>query len=184
MPASHAVHRPLREANCVRRHAAGPPGLSCERRPRPPRGPPRTVTRCSRGSPGTDPADRPAGGEAISAAAAVTIRWRHLARRIPSSAHHGRRPGRPRLAHSGGTACGYQRGSSRCRRPGRPLASSNMPPHRLNTSDYCWGTEVRRALDRRERREAIVIPVIVRPTDWHSAPFGGLQAARSASGQS
>jgi hypothetical protein len=43
-------------------------------------------------------------------------------------------------------------------------------------SDYCWGTEVRCALERCERREAIVIPIIVRPTDWHSAPFGGLQA--------
>lgn len=43
-------------------------------------------------------------------------------------------------------------------------------------SDYCWGTEVHRALERRERGEAIVVPIIVRPTDWHSAPFGGLQA--------
>lgn len=46
----------------------------------------------------------------------------------------------------------------------------------FTASDYCWGTEVHRALERRERKEAIVIPIIVRPTDWHSAPFGGLQA--------
>jgi hypothetical protein len=43
-------------------------------------------------------------------------------------------------------------------------------------SDYCWGTEVRRALERHARNEAVVIPVIVSPADWHSAPFGRLQA--------
>jgi hypothetical protein len=43
-------------------------------------------------------------------------------------------------------------------------------------SDYCWGTEVKRALERHARREAIVIPVILSPVDWHSAPFGKLQA--------
>ena len=43
-------------------------------------------------------------------------------------------------------------------------------------SDYCWGTEVRRALERHERTEVVVIPVIISPTDWHSAPFGKLQA--------
>jgi hypothetical protein len=44
-------------------------------------------------------------------------------------------------------------------------------------SEYCWGTEVRRAMERRERNEAIVIPVIIRPTDdWESAPFGILKA--------
>jgi TIR domain len=43
-------------------------------------------------------------------------------------------------------------------------------------SDYCWGTEVRSALEKRERNEGIAVPVIVRPTDWHSAPFGMLKA--------
>jgi hypothetical protein len=43
-------------------------------------------------------------------------------------------------------------------------------------SDYCWGTEVRRALERHARNEAVVIPVILSPVDWHSAPFGKLQA--------
>jgi TIR domain len=43
-------------------------------------------------------------------------------------------------------------------------------------SDYCWGIEVQRALARRERNVAVVVPVIVRPTDWRSAPFGDLQA--------
>ena len=43
-------------------------------------------------------------------------------------------------------------------------------------SDYCWGTEVRRALERHAHSEAIVVPVIVSPVDWHPAPFGMLQA--------
>jgi hypothetical protein len=46
-------------------------------------------------------------------------------------------------------------------------------------SDYCWGTEVRRALEKHVHKEAIVIPVILSPADWHSAPFGKLQALPS-----
>jgi TIR domain len=43
-------------------------------------------------------------------------------------------------------------------------------------SDYCWDVEVRRALDRQDRGEAQVLPVILRPCDWNGAPFGKLQA--------
>jgi hypothetical protein len=43
-------------------------------------------------------------------------------------------------------------------------------------SDYCFEIEMKRALERHEAREARVIPVILRPCDWHSAPFGRLQA--------
>jgi hypothetical protein len=44
-------------------------------------------------------------------------------------------------------------------------------------SDYCYGVELKRALKRHDAGEARVIPVIVRPCDWHSAPFGHLLAA-------
>lgn len=43
-------------------------------------------------------------------------------------------------------------------------------------SDYCYDIEVKRAMERHENREAHVIPVILRACDWHSAPFGKLQA--------
>jgi hypothetical protein len=43
-------------------------------------------------------------------------------------------------------------------------------------SDYCYDVELRHAINRHEAGEARVIPVIVRPVDWHSAPFGKLQA--------
>jgi TIR domain len=43
-------------------------------------------------------------------------------------------------------------------------------------SDFIWSNELKRALERHERGEARVIPVILRPCDWHSAPFGKLQA--------
>jgi len=43
-------------------------------------------------------------------------------------------------------------------------------------SEFIWGTEMKRALAREEAGEARVVPVIVRPCDWHSAPFGKLQA--------
>src|SRR5205807_987125 len=43
-------------------------------------------------------------------------------------------------------------------------------------SDYCYSIEMKRALERHERGEAYVIPIILRPTYWQSAPFGKLQA--------
>ena len=44
-------------------------------------------------------------------------------------------------------------------------------------SSYCWGVEVKRAMERHEARAARVIPVILRACDWHTAPFGKLKAA-------
>ena len=43
-------------------------------------------------------------------------------------------------------------------------------------SDYCYGVEMKRAMERYERGEAQVIPVILRPVYWQGAPFGKLQA--------
>ena len=43
-------------------------------------------------------------------------------------------------------------------------------------SDYCYDVEMTRAMERHERGEARVIPVILRPCDWQSAPFGDLLA--------
>ena len=43
-------------------------------------------------------------------------------------------------------------------------------------SDYCYEIELKRALERHEAGEAIVIPVILRACDWHHAPFGKLLA--------
>lgn len=44
------------------------------------------------------------------------------------------------------------------------------------TSDYCYGIEMMRAMEKHETKEARVIPIILRPTDWHTAPFGRLKA--------
>ncbi|MCP3167312.1 toll/interleukin-1 receptor domain-containing protein [Myxococcus qinghaiensis] len=44
-------------------------------------------------------------------------------------------------------------------------------------SEYCYSTEMMRALERHEARKARVIPVILRPCDWHTAPFSKLLAA-------
>lgn len=43
-------------------------------------------------------------------------------------------------------------------------------------SDYCYDVEMKRALARHDAKEAIVIPVILRPTRWQNAPFSKLQA--------
>jgi TIR domain/NACHT domain len=45
-------------------------------------------------------------------------------------------------------------------------------------SDYCYGIEVTRAMERHEAGEACVIPIILRPSDWkyESVPFNKLTA--------
>jgi hypothetical protein len=43
-------------------------------------------------------------------------------------------------------------------------------------SDYCWGKEMKRAMERHQAGTAAVVPVILRPADWHELPFGKLQA--------
>ena len=40
-------------------------------------------------------------------------------------------------------------------------------------SEYCWEKELPRALERHERGEARVVPVIVRPADWEEGKLGG-----------
>jgi hypothetical protein len=50
-----------------------------------------------------------------------------------------------------------------------------ISPHFL-ASDYCYGIEMQRAMERHEANEAHVIPVLLRPVDWQSAPIGKLQA--------
>jgi hypothetical protein len=42
-------------------------------------------------------------------------------------------------------------------------------------SGYCMGREMRRALERHQAGEMLVIPVLVRPTHWHGLPFAHLQ---------
>jgi hypothetical protein len=41
-------------------------------------------------------------------------------------------------------------------------------------SDYCYEREMKRALERHQQGDARVIPVILRPCDWHDLPFGKL----------
>ncbi len=43
-------------------------------------------------------------------------------------------------------------------------------------SDYCYDMEVKKALTMHDVGEAVVIPIILRPCDWLSAPFSKLQA--------
>ncbi|MGD9634303.1 MAG: TIR domain-containing protein [Pirellulales bacterium] len=43
-------------------------------------------------------------------------------------------------------------------------------------SDYCYGIELKRALAMHDAGEAVVVPIILRPCDWHSAPFAKLQS--------
>jgi len=43
-------------------------------------------------------------------------------------------------------------------------------------SDYCYKTEMERAMERHKSGDARVIPVILRPCDWHDLKFGKLLA--------
>ncbi|WP_151638602.1 MULTISPECIES: toll/interleukin-1 receptor domain-containing protein [Noviherbaspirillum] len=44
-------------------------------------------------------------------------------------------------------------------------------------SSYCYGQEMKRAMERHHEGTARVIPVILRTCDWHPAPFGKLLGA-------
>lgn len=46
-------------------------------------------------------------------------------------------------------------------------------------SDYCYGKEVKKAIERHDQGEAIVIPVILRPASWENTLLGKLQALPS-----
>jgi hypothetical protein len=50
-----------------------------------------------------------------------------------------------------------------------------VSPHFI-ASDYCYNIEMQRAMERHDAGTARVIPVILEPCDWHSAPFGRLRA--------
>jgi hypothetical protein len=43
-------------------------------------------------------------------------------------------------------------------------------------SNYCFCTELERAVDRHQAGHARVVPIIVKPCDWTTAPFGKLKA--------
>jgi TIR domain len=43
-------------------------------------------------------------------------------------------------------------------------------------SEYCYGVEMKLAIERHERGEAIVIPIILKPAFWQETPFYKLQA--------
>ena len=43
-------------------------------------------------------------------------------------------------------------------------------------SDFCYNTEMKRAMERQAKGDARVIPVIVKDCNWPNAPFGDLQA--------
>lgn len=45
------------------------------------------------------------------------------------------------------------------------------------SSEYCWSVETKRALERKEQGDALVIPIIIRPVaGWENTPIGRLQA--------
>jgi hypothetical protein len=46
----------------------------------------------------------------------------------------------------------------------------------LINSDFIWGQELKRAMDRDATGQARVIPIVVRPADWQASPLGALQA--------
>ena len=43
-------------------------------------------------------------------------------------------------------------------------------------SNYSYGIEMQRAIARHEAKQALVIPILLRPVDWQGAPFAHLQA--------
>lgn len=50
-----------------------------------------------------------------------------------------------------------------------------VSPYFIN-SDYCYDIEMKRSMEKYDQGEAIIIPVILHPCDWHDMPFGKLLA--------
>lgn len=48
-------------------------------------------------------------------------------------------------------------------------------------SDYCYGIEMQRAMERHKTRKARVVPIILRPIDWKGVPFAQLSALPTGS---
>jgi hypothetical protein len=44
-------------------------------------------------------------------------------------------------------------------------------------SDYCYDIEMKEAMRLHESKQAVVIPIILRPCEWQDSPFGSLLAA-------
>src|SRR2546421_1324226 len=42
-------------------------------------------------------------------------------------------------------------------------------------SDFCFSTEMNRAMERHDAGEAVVVPILLHPCDWRKAPFAKLQ---------
>src|SRR5262249_33170528 len=42
-------------------------------------------------------------------------------------------------------------------------------------SDYCWEKEMKRALVRHNAKQAVVIPILIRPVAWDRTPLAALQ---------
>jgi hypothetical protein len=42
-------------------------------------------------------------------------------------------------------------------------------------SEYCYETEMKRAIERHQAKTALVIPILLRPCDWQDSPFSKLQ---------
>ena len=47
---------------------------------------------------------------------------------------------------------------------------------RFIASDYCFGKEMKRAMERHDEGSAKVIPIMMKPCDWKGTPFSKLQA--------
>lgn len=43
-------------------------------------------------------------------------------------------------------------------------------------SDYCYEHEMRKAISRHEKGDAVIIPILLHPCDWHDTPFSKIQA--------
>lgn len=48
--------------------------------------------------------------------------------------------------------------------------------HHFIDSDYCYGREMQRAIERHKASEACVIPILLSPVDWEDTPMNELQA--------
>jgi hypothetical protein len=49
-------------------------------------------------------------------------------------------------------------------------------------SEFCYSMEMKRAMERHNAGEAVVVPILLHPCDWHAAPFAKLQTLPGGGG--
>ena len=104
-----------------------------------------------------------------------TPKWSGQAKQLPERAARSTpaRPGGPNLHNIPDLTCQLSDRSGHINTTDMILLLVSSD---VLASDYCYETEMKRAMTRHRNKTARVIPIILRPVDWKNESFARLQA--------